>query len=90
MLWAKRRVMKRGSTTQDNLEYIQTCKAIMQGMKNDILAFDEKQVLKAIEKNKSLKHARCKQCISKITAHIHHGRRWHWDSQQGPNSNMLC
>ena len=34
-------------------------------MKDDILAFDEKQVLKAIEKNKSLNHARCKQCLGK-------------------------
>ena len=44
--------MKRGGTTQDNLKYIQTCKAIRQGMKDDILAFDEKQALEAIEKNK--------------------------------------
>ena len=65
MLREKRRVMKRGGTTQDNLEYIQTCKAIRQGMKDDIQAFNEKQVLEAIEKNKSLKHARCKQCIGK-------------------------
>ena len=28
MLWEKRRVMKRGSAAQDNLEFIQTCKAI--------------------------------------------------------------
>ena len=34
-------------------------------MKDDILTFDEKQVLKAIEKNKTLKHARCKQCLGK-------------------------
>ena len=67
--------MKRGGTTQDNLKYIQTCKAIRQGIKDDILAFDEKQVLKAIEKNKNLNHARCKQCLIKKTAHIHHGRR---------------
>ena len=33
-------------------------------MKDDILAFNEKQVLEAIEKN-SLKYARHKQCISK-------------------------
>ena len=52
-------VMKRGSTTQDNLKYVQTCKAIRQGMKDDILVFKEKQVLEAIEKNKNLKHARC-------------------------------
>ena len=65
ILWEKRRVMKRGGTTQDNLEYIQTCKAIRQGMKHDIQVFNEKQVLEAIEKNKSLKHARCKQCIGK-------------------------
>ena len=39
MLREKRRVMKRGGTTQDNLEYIQTCKAIRQGMKDDIQAF---------------------------------------------------
>ena len=57
--------MKRGSTTQDNLKYIQTCKAIRQGMKDDILAFNEKQVLKAIEKNKSPEHARHKHCIGK-------------------------
>ena len=65
MLCEKRRVMKRGSTTQDNLEYIQTCQAIKQGMKDDILAFDEKQVIKAIKKNKSLKHPRCKQSLGK-------------------------
>ena len=63
MLMEKRRVMKRSGTTWDNLEYIQTCKAIRQGMKDDILAFNEKQVLEAIEKNK--KHARHKQCIGK-------------------------
>ena len=63
MLWEKRRVMKRGGTAWDNLEYIQTCKAIRQGMKDDILAFDEKQVIKAIKRNKSLKHARCKWCL---------------------------
>ena len=57
--------MKRGSTTCDNLEYVQTCKAIRWEMKGDILAFDEKQVLKAIEKSKSLKHARHKQCLGK-------------------------
>ena len=34
-------------------------------MKDDIQAFNEKQVLEAIEKNKSLKHARCKQSIGK-------------------------
>ena len=88
MLWEKRRGMKRGGTTQDNLKYIQTCKAIRQGMKDGILAFDERQVLKAIEKNKRLMHARSKQCIGK-KAHIHHGRRWHSDSQQGLHSNML-
>ena len=65
MLREKRRVMKRGGTTWNNLEYIQTCKAIRQGMKDDIQAFNEKQVLEAIVKNKSLKHARCKQCIGK-------------------------
>ena len=48
MLREKRRVMKRGGTTRDNLEYIQTCKAIRQGMKDDIQAFNEKQVLEAI------------------------------------------
>ena len=57
--------MKRGSTSWDNLKYIQTCKAKRQGMMDDLLAFDKKQVLKAIEKNKSLKHARCKQCLGK-------------------------
>ena len=65
MLGEKRRLMKRGGTTGDNLEYIQTCKAIRQGMKDDILAFNEKQVLKAIEKYRSLKHARLKQCLGK-------------------------
>ena len=65
MLREKGRVMKRGGTTQDNLEYMQTCKAIRQGMKDDIQAFNEKQVLKAIEKNRSLKHAIHKQCIGK-------------------------
>ena len=68
MLREKRRVMKRGGTTQDNLEYIQTCKAIRQEMKDDILAFNGKQVLESIEKN-SLKHARCKQCISKNSSY---------------------
>ena len=34
-------------------------------MKDDIQTFNEKQVLEAIEKNKSLKHARHKQCIGK-------------------------
>ena len=34
-------------------------------MKDDILALDEKQVLKTIAKNKSLKHTRQKLCISK-------------------------
>ena len=48
MLWEKRRVMERGSTTQGNLKYIQTCKAIRQRKKDDILAFNGKQVLKAI------------------------------------------
>ena len=69
MLREKRRVMKRGGTTQDNLEYIQTCNAIRQGMKDDILAFNEKQLLEAIEKNKSLNHARCKQCIGKNSSY---------------------
>ena len=46
MLRDKRRVM-RGGTHGDNLEYIQTCKAIRQGMKDDIQAFNEKQVLEA-------------------------------------------
>ena len=52
MLW-KGRVRKRGSTAQDNLEYIQTCKTIRQGMKDDILAFNENQVLEAIEKTRA-------------------------------------
>ena len=66
--------MKRGGTARDNLEYVQSCKGIRQGMKDDILAFDEKQILKAIEKNKSVKHARHKQCLGgKKTAYIHHG-----------------
>ena len=68
MLREKRRVMKRGGTTQDNLEYIQTCKAIRQEMKDNILGFNEKQILDAIEKN-SLKHATSKQCISKISSY---------------------
>ena len=34
-------------------------------MKDDIQAFNDKQVLEAIEKKKSLKHTRCKQCIGK-------------------------
>ena len=34
-------------------------------MKDDILVFDEKQVLKAIRKNKSQKHARQNQCLGK-------------------------
>ena len=90
MLREKSRVMKRGGTTQDNFEYIQTCKAIRQEMKDDIQAFNGKQVLEAIEKNRSLKHARRKQCIGKKIAHIYHGRRWQPDSQQGLHSNMLC
>ena len=45
--------MKRGSTTWDNLKYIQTCMAIRQGMKDDILAFNEKQVLKPIKKTRA-------------------------------------
>ena len=53
MLWEKRTVMKRGSTTQENHKYVQTCKAIRQGMKDDILAFDEKEVLKAIKKTRA-------------------------------------
>ena len=57
--------MKRGGTAPDNLEHIQTCEAIRQGMKDTILAFSEKQVLEVIEKNKTLKHARQKQCIGK-------------------------
>ena len=65
MLWENGRVMKRGGTTQENLKYVQACKAIRQEMKDDILAFDEKQVLEAIKKNKSLKHTRCKQCLGK-------------------------
>ena len=65
---AKRRredLWSRDGTTRDYLEYIQTCKAIREGMKDNIQAFNEKQVLEAIEKNKSLKHARHKQCIGK-------------------------
>ena len=65
MLRKKRRVMTRGGTTLDNLEYIQTCKAIRQGLKDDIQAFNEKHVLEDIEKNKSLKHVGHRQCISK-------------------------
>ena len=65
MLRKKGRVMKRGGTTWDNLEYIQTWKAIRQRMKDDIQGFNKKQVLEAIEKNKSLKHVRCKECIGK-------------------------
>ena len=34
-------------------------------MKDEILAFDKKQILKAIKKNKSLKHAICQQCLCK-------------------------
>ena len=65
--------MNRGGTTQDNLEYIQTYKAIRQGMKDDILAFNEKQVLEAIEKNEP--EASKTQAVHwQKTAHIHHGR----------------
>ena len=69
MLREKRREMKRDGSTQDNLEYIQTYKAIRQGMKDDILVFNEKQVLEAIEKNQSLRYARLKQCIGKNSSY---------------------
>ena len=69
MILQKRRVMKRGDTTWDNLEYIQTHKAIRQEMKDYILAFNEKQVLKAIEKNKSLKHARHSSALAKNSSY---------------------
>ena len=90
MLREKRRVMKIGGTTRHNLEYIQTCKAIRQGMKDDIKAFNEKQVLEAIEKNKEPEACKMQALHWQKTAHIHHGRRWHSDSQQGLHSNMLC
>ena len=89
MLREKRRVMKGGRTTQDNLEYILTCKAIRKGMKDDIQAFNEKQVLETIEKNEP--EACEMQAVHwQNPAHIHHGRRWHSDSQQGLHSNTLC
>ena len=54
--------MKIGSTNETTLNTFKPARPSGQGMKDYIQAFNEKQVLKAIEKNKSMKHARCKQC----------------------------
>ena len=65
MLREKRRDMKRGGTARDNIEYVQICKAIRQGMKNDIKEYNEREISNAIEKNKSVKQTRRKQCLGK-------------------------
>jgi hypothetical protein len=61
----KRRSLKRGGSSRDNIEYSETCKAIRIGMKEDLQAFHDKQILEAIENSKSLKAVRRKQCLGK-------------------------
>ena len=53
MLWEKRRMMERGDTTQDNLKYVKTCKAIRQEIKDDILVFDENTSSKPSRKTRA-------------------------------------
>ena len=45
-------------------------------MKDDILAFNKKQVFEAIEK-KQPEACQMQAVQWQKTAHIHHGRRWH-------------
>ena len=49
----------------DNIEYSEICKAIRQKMKEDIHKHDKKQIIEAIENNKSLKQVRQKQHLGK-------------------------
>ena len=90
MLWEKRIVMKTGSTTWDNLKYIQTCKAIRQEMKDDILTFDKKQSPQSHWEKVEPEACQMQAVPWQKTAHIHHGRRQHLDPQQGLHSDTLC
>ena len=57
--------MKRNGKPTDNIEYSEICKTVQWKMKEDIRKCDEKQIIEAIENNKSLKQARQKQCLGK-------------------------
>jgi exonuclease III len=62
-LLAKRRLLKRGGTNIQHIEYTEICKAIRRRIKEDINRYNDEQQLKALEDNKGLKSVKRKQYL---------------------------
>lgn len=61
----KRRQMKRGGTSTQNIEYIELCKTIRRNMDEEINNYNEEEQLKALEENKGLRKIKRKQCLGR-------------------------
>ena len=61
----KRRQMKRGGTDVQNIEYVETCKAIRRRMAEEIRSYNEERQLQALKNNKGLKSIKRKQLLGR-------------------------
>ena len=61
----KRRQMKRGGTDVQNIEYVDTCKAIRRRMAEGIRSYNEERQLQALKNNKGLKSVKRKQLLGR-------------------------
>ena len=61
----KRRQMKRGGTDVQNIEYVETCKAIRRRMAEEIRSYNEERKLQALKNNNGLKSIKRKQLLGR-------------------------
>ena len=61
----KRRQMKRSGTDVQNIEYVETCKAIRRRMAEEIRSYNEERQLQALKNNKGLKSIKRKQLLGR-------------------------
>ena len=57
--------MKRDGTDVQHIEYTEICKAIRSQMSEDIINYNEEQLIKSLEDNKGIKTIKRKQCLGR-------------------------
>ena len=61
----EKRKMKRSGTDVQNIEYVETCRAIRQRMAEEIQSYNEERRLQALKNNKGLKSIKRKQLLGR-------------------------
>ena len=63
--WETKEDMKRGGTDVQNIEYVETCKAIRRRMAEEIRSYNEERQLQALKNNNGLKSIKRKQVLGR-------------------------